>query len=262
MKTNLTLHCGASECSFEKLAKTATPKATETWFPICHAALVEQVRCGLANVGLGVVQEAHSLTKGGDRYFGLLQVTRPGCDRTDYSYILGLRNSHDKQFPAGLVLGSQVFVCDNLAFNGEIKIARRHTKNIIDDLPTLVGGAVGLLNQRWNRMNDRIDKYKGTEFSNARAHDAVIRALDAGACTTTQIPQILSQWRTPNHPEFQPRTAWSLFNAFTEVAKGGSLVALPNRTTRLHALMDTECGLNFKDEIAGVTDAEIEVANN
>lgn len=254
MKTNLVLHCGASEVPFDKIARTPTPEATETWFPIAHTTLIEQVRAGLSNVGLSVVQEAHSLTKEGNRYFGLLQVSRAGQDRTDYGYVLGLRNSHDKQFPAGLVLGSQVFVCDNLAFSGEIRIARRHTKNIIDDLPILVGGAVGLLNQRWNRMNDRIERYKQTEFSNARAHDAVIRALDAGACTTTQIPEILAQWRTPKHPEFQPRTAWSLFNAFTEVAKGSSLVALPARTTRLHALMDTECGLNF---IEGVTDSEV-----
>jgi hypothetical protein len=33
--------------------------------------------------------------------------------------VLGLRNSHDKRFPAGLVGGSAVFVCDNLAFSGE-----------------------------------------------------------------------------------------------------------------------------------------------
>jgi hypothetical protein len=28
-----------------------------------------------------------------------------------------------------------VFVCDNLAFSGEIKIARKHTRFIVRDLP-------------------------------------------------------------------------------------------------------------------------------
>jgi hypothetical protein len=70
------------------------------------------------------------------------------------------------------------------------------------------------------------------------------RALDGGACTLQQIPAILKQWRTPNHAEFaQDHSAWRLFNAFTEVAKEGSLWVLPKRTTNLHGLLDAEVGL-------------------
>ena len=42
-----------------------------------------------------------------------------GNTNVDYSLVLGLRNSHDKTFPASLALGSQVLVCDNLSFFGE-----------------------------------------------------------------------------------------------------------------------------------------------
>ena len=48
-------------------------------------------------------------------------------------------------YPAGLVLGAAVFVCDNLSFSGEVKLARKHTSMIERDLPGLVGRAVGLL---------------------------------------------------------------------------------------------------------------------
>jgi hypothetical protein len=30
---------------------------------------------------------------------------------------------------------------------------------------------------------------------------------------------VLDEWREPSHEAFLPRTAWSLHNAFTEVAK-------------------------------------------
>ena len=53
----------------------------------------------------------------------------------DYCWVLGLRNSHDKTFPAGIVAGASVFVCDNLSFSGEIKFARKHTRFIVRDLP-------------------------------------------------------------------------------------------------------------------------------
>jgi hypothetical protein len=49
-----------------------------------------------------IVTEAHGLSADGSRYFGLLQVVN-GQEQADYSYVLGLRNSHDKRFPAGLL---------------------------------------------------------------------------------------------------------------------------------------------------------------
>jgi hypothetical protein len=53
---------------------------------------------------------------------------------------------------------------------------------------------------------------------------------------------VLEEWRRPKHPEFADRNAWSLFNAFTEVQKGG-LWRLPRRTEALHGVMDAHCGL-------------------
>jgi hypothetical protein len=44
----------------------------------------------------------------------------------------------------------------------------------------------------------------------------------------------------PRVPE--GRTAWRLFNAFTEALKG-NLDVLPRRTQALHDLLDTTCGL-------------------
>ena len=52
----------------------------------------------------------------------------------------------------------------------------------------------------------------------------------------------------PNHPEFEDRNAWSLFNAFTEELKG-NLIALPKRTQALHGLLDGHCGVLSADEL-------------
>ena len=66
-----------------------------------------------------------------------------GHAQDDYGLVIGLRNSHDKSFPASIALGSGVFVCDNLAFSAEVTIARRHTRFIERDLPRVVHTAVG-----------------------------------------------------------------------------------------------------------------------
>lgn len=266
MKTaNLILHCGASKVEREVLPNVATPAHTDTWYPIPHIDFITQVETALAAANMRVVEQAHSLTKEGNRYFGLFQVSNCQSTGDDYSYVLGMRNSHDKSFPAGLVVGSQVFVCDNLAFSGEIKIARKHTRFIGQDLPKLTSNAVGMLAEKWTLMGDRIAKYKTTEISDRDAHDFVVRSLDVGATTLQQVPAIIKEWRTPRHPEFAAdKTAWRLFNAFTEIGKETSLTMLPKRTISLHGLMDAQVGFAYRsvaDLTAGTVDAEA-VANN
>jgi hypothetical protein len=48
---------------------------------------------------------------------------------TGYEDVPGSRNSHDRSFPVSIGYGSQVFVCDNMAFLAEHQIKRRHTVN-------------------------------------------------------------------------------------------------------------------------------------
>ncbi len=138
---NLMLHCGGQTIDRHELANVPTPQPTSTWQPIPHADLLKLVELTLMNSGLPVVNQSHALARDGLRYFGLLQVQSE--HQADYSLVIGLRNSHDMSFPAGLVIGSGVFVCDNLAFSGEVNLARKHTRFILRDLPQLVERAIG-----------------------------------------------------------------------------------------------------------------------
>jgi len=79
--------------------------------------------------------------------------------------------------------------------------------------------------------------------SNTRAHDIIIRSVDCAAITPAQIPGVLDQWRNPAHEAFQPRNAWSLFNAFTEVHKEINPHTALRRGEALHGLFDAETGL-------------------
>ena len=225
------------------IALVATPEPTQTWTPIPHTALIDRVEETLRSDGLTITKQAHNLTKDGARYFGLMQVAN-GQNSEDYAWVLGLRNSHDKRFPAGLVVGASVFVCDNLSFSGEIRFARKHTRHIMRDLPALTQRAIGQLMQRWHSQDQRIEAYKQNTLSDGAAHDLVVRALDVRVVGATALPAVLEEWRKPRFEAFQPRTAWSLFNSFTQVLKGCSLAALPARTERLHGLFDAHVGLH------------------
>jgi Domain of unknown function (DUF932) len=252
MKTlNLVLHCGANAVEREAISAVHTPPPTETWHPIPHDRLIEQVESALDALDLEVVKQAHALTRDGLRYFGLMQVDRKQSDgiERDYAFVAGLRNSHDKSFPAGLVVGDGVFICDNLSFSGEVQFARRHTSRIMQDLPILTTEAVAKLQHGWTKTDARVEAYKNFELDTKSTHDLVIKALDMKAITTQQVPRVLEEYRNPRHDEFKARTVWSLFNSFTETMKATSLVELPRRTIRLEGILDGVCDIANSDVV-------------
>jgi hypothetical protein len=240
-RPNLILHCGANLVSRSDVETVQTPSPTDTWTPIPHSELVDIVEETIATNRLRIGAQAHSMSHGGARYFGLTEIQGQATAK-DYCWVLGLRNSHDKTFPAGITAGANVFVCDNLSFSGEVKLARKHTRFITRDLPRLVQSAVGKLMERWHRQDTRLSIYRVTELDDRAAHDLVIRACDVHVCPNKSIPRILSEWRHPRHREFESRTVWSLFNSFTEALKG-NLIELPRRTEALHGLLDSHVGL-------------------
>jgi hypothetical protein len=246
----LMLHSGAHSATREAVLAIPTPPATPTWRPVPHGDLLAGVQATLERSGLHTAEEAHGLTRDGLRYFGLLRLHNgtagDGGDggAGDFGLVVGVRNSHDKSFPAGLVVGASVFVCDNLSFSGEVKLARKHTVHIGRDLPQLIEVAVGKIGALRASQARRFDAYRTTEFTDVQAHDLLIRAVDARVLPVTRIADALAEWRAPRHREFAAggKTCWRLFNAVTEAVKGG-LDALPKRTLALHGLLDTACGL-------------------
>jgi len=241
--TNLLLHCGSHAVERAALEMVATPAGTESWCPIPHLELVETVEEALTKNGLTLVNEAHGLTHDNARYFGLMEIANGVPSNPEYVKVLGLRNSHDKILPAGMVAGSQVLVCDNLAFSGEIQISRKHTVNIMRDLRGLVRQTIDRLLGAWHRQDQQILRYKETRLPDKAAHDLIIRSMDAGAFCAKRIPAILGEWREPKHQEFRPRNVWSWFNAVTENLKD-NLPLLPRRTQALHAVCDQYVGVS------------------
>jgi hypothetical protein len=241
------LHCGAELVSRDQLWEVPTPDNTETWYPLAHHRVFGEVHDQLRSSGFIVTEEAHALSHDAQRYFGVLNITLPGRGIFEWAWSVGIRNSHDKTFPAGLVAGTKVFCCDNLAFSGEVQIARKHTRYAERDLKHLTARAVDTLAAKLHSLDQRILCYNETLIDDQRAHDIVIRALDAGAITTTQVPDVLHEWREPAHTEFKPRTAWSLFNAVTEVHKRLNPHTACRRAEALYGLFDRETDLDLRN---------------
>ena len=219
-------------------------KHSVSYQPISHNLLIDKTRNHLTEGGFTVVDETHSLARNGKRYFGLFEVTHPDRENTERGTVIGLRNAHDKCFPAGLCAGDAPFVCDNLIFTNTVKLARRHTKNILAELDHVISRTLGQLFTFWVGQDNRIESYKDFGLENAQVNDLVIRAYKAGAISKTKVVDVVNQWEKSDHPAFWDRNMNSLYNAFTEVYKG-NLTALPSRSEALHSVLDAEVGFDI-----------------
>lgn len=205
--------------------------------PVAHDDVVNRTKESLVKSGFTIQDEVHSLARDDKHYFGLFSVEHPNRQATDRGCVVGVRNSHDKTFPAGLCAGDAPFVCDNLIFTNTIKLARRHTCNILNDLDFMINRALGKLFGFWHGQDARIEAYKNRSIGNVYANDLIIKAAQVGALPKSKIIDVVNQWESSDHLEFRSRDVNSLYNAFTEVYKG-NLTQLPNRSDALHSVLD------------------------
>jgi hypothetical protein len=212
------------------------PAPTDTWTPVPHDLVIEQVTRTVESSGLAVSERSFAIAKDGMRMFGILTL----AGGTDHATTIGIRNSHDKTFPVGLALGSRVFVCDNLAFSSEVTISTKHTRYVLNRLPRLIGEGVARLVEQRVHQERRLEVYKETPVQGlAHLHDLVLRCYRAKAIPARAIAEVLQEYEEPKHPEFREPTLWAYFNAVTEVLK--TYGELQPRTQRLHGVIDADC---------------------
>ena len=220
----------------------ATPDGTDSHTPIPHFSLVDETHAALERAGLEVEQEEHALARGGLRYFGGFALKGNDIKADDRRLVLGLRNAHDKSFAASVCIGNQMMVCENLCFSSDVKLARRHTKNIVADLPRVLSSAISRVVSHWSDMGKRIDAYKGIEVAKANAADMIIDLVDAKAFPARDVYKAVKEFETPRHDEFKGGSLWTLYHGITEHLKGGDLSKLPQRTMTVQSVFDKLAG--------------------
>ena len=259
----LYLHCGATPVSRKEVIESSTPPNTATHYPIPHGTVLDLVDGALSSVGLHTSIEHFGLNKEGNDLFALYEIEKKDEDGNGtFTNAVGIRNSHIKSFSASLVAGGRVFVCDNLMISGEIKMKRKLTIGIFDELPGLISNMVLQLFDKWLYQEVRYDAYRDTELNQSQADELLGLSFRSGCIPGKQLQKVLNEWEEPSHEEFQPRNAWSMFNAFTEIQKTAPTL-LPERSIKLHHVFNGFCQDAIKERMLdrGLTeDSNIEEA--
>jgi hypothetical protein len=251
----LMLHAGGYSASLADITNVVTPRPTTTHYPISHRLFLDNVLDALSYHGYDIVDQKHGLMgKGGEDYFGVITLNRTS-ETGDFAHVLGLRNSHRMRFSAQAVLGTRVFVCDNLAFRASdavVKFSRKHTAFIMRDFPRLCIDKVAELPSYFADTERQIDRWKNASLGSdpieirRNAADLCMTALTKGATNGRLLPRVWQEFNREDGPGghncLKGDTLWSLFNAFTEVEKtSDSPAESQRRTARLSTILDGTC---------------------
>jgi hypothetical protein len=125
-----------------------------------------------------------------------------------------------------LTVGYRVFVCDNMAFHGDFTpVLAKHSRSfaLVDALSI----GVDRMQRNFLPMRKQIEMWRDNQLSDTEAKLMIYRAFVEG---DLEVPKHLARsvhdlYFDPQTEEFQPRTMWSLSNAFTSSFKG--LDAIP-----------------------------------
>ena len=213
------------------LSLLSTPAGTDTHKPVPHIDVVNALVETLGFRNIGIVKDEYAISHDGARMFGVVDLAIPfnGC-----RFSIGIRNAHDKSMRLAMTCGYRVFVCENMAFNGDFQpVLAKHSKNF--SLVNAVSVGVDMMQRAFKPMIEQVELWQGSQLSTATAKLIIYEAFIEGAL---EVPRHLARnvhdlYFNPQYEEFAPRTQWSLSNAFTSAFKELDPVAQFKSTAKL-----------------------------
>ncbi|OGV68089.1 MAG: hypothetical protein A2283_18805 [Lentisphaerae bacterium RIFOXYA12_FULL_48_11] len=222
---------GQNRVSLDELQRFQVPAQTESYVPLPHYDMAMNLQTVATDMftpkGYVFVKGEYATARDGQRVFGVLQF-KNGI--TDMGMAVGFRNSYDRSMSAGVVIGAQVFVCDNMCFRGEITVMRKHTKNIIEGLQTELVAAIYSSVGNFELIHTELERLKTVEISDEFGFRTLGSLAGNEVLTPTELNEAFRQWKEPQYESFKPRTAYSLYNAVT----CGLRDIAPHRTFQVH----------------------------
>lgn len=235
----LLTQCGSKRCSLEELLGIQEPEKTETYTPLNHYDFALNTLTIASDLlkGYQFDGDSYALSSDGQKIFGVLTYRNPSEQYSDLKVAIGIRNSHDKSFSAGVTVGSSVIVCDNLMFSGEQTVLRRHQgDNMRQDLESEIVTAIYKSQHKFDKLSGDVRKMKQIPMRCQEKFEFLGILTGEGVLSPTQSSKAYREIWEPSYEEFTSDSLWSGYNAVTEALKSSPPQDVIKRHSKLHEL--------------------------
>jgi hypothetical protein len=230
--TGILSYAQSTLISREQLMTIPPPPATSTWRPIAHGDLVSAIDRQLLVRGISIRKETFAVQRDGARLFAVLDLavesSEEGCAA------MGIRTANDRSMALEIAVGVKVFVCDNLAFSGDlIALRRKHTAKF--DLNADISRAVDRYQAHLLALQRTIARAREDAISDEEAKCLIFEAFEDEILPIRYFKPVAQTFfnPAPDMTDVQPRTMWGLHNAFTRVVRQMAPAPAFEATTQL-----------------------------
>lgn len=230
---SLLAHKDTTRCDEITVRNVPAVVGTETWKPIHHGLLIDHLQHAVLDAGMSIEKREYSLSNDGGKMFGLWQIGK--VDAT-MAHMVGIRNSMNKTMAIGLAAGDKVFVCDNLAFSGELVTFRRHTKNSLDELQDLCNQAIIQIASKLRAFAEWHKKLKTYTLRRVQAELLTFKAMETGAINPSQFKKFNELFFNTGAKYGERKDLWSWHEAVTELHRERNLFDNFDRNKKLNDL--------------------------
>jgi hypothetical protein len=236
-ETSTLIGCQGRTISRQELAFIQTPAATSTHVPVPHHEIVQALVETLGFRHIRVTADEYAVSPDGMKTFGVLDLE---TEMQGARFAIGLKNSHDKRMRLALACGLRVFVCSNMAFSDDFQpVLAKHSKSF--SVVDAISVGVDRVQRTFEPMRQQIETWRQTELSTVTAKMIIYQAfieseLEVPRCLARRVHDL---YFSPQYPEFEPRTLWSLSNAFTSAFKDLDPIPQFRATAKLGSSLDT-----------------------
>ena len=210
------IHVNGEQCDVDDLQRIAMPDSTSTYQPVSHFDLAMNIQDAASKIlkpeGYEFHQSQVATAKDGQRVFGLFGYRNGG---EEMGLSIGWRNSYDRSMAAAVAIGTNVFVCDNLAVSGNICVMHKHTKNVKENLVRSIRNALFDCTATFHEFQEQVARLKDVGLTDDDGARMLGLLAFREILTPTIFNESMREWRKPRFEEFSDRNAWSLYNAVT-----------------------------------------------
>tara|TARA_Y100001973_G_C5209214_1_gene344240 strand:- start:20820 stop:21575 length:756 start_codon:yes stop_codon:yes gene_type:complete len=204
--------------TLEEIKAVALPEKTDTYQPVAHEEVISYVlnelsdklpQFKLQDINYGLSQKGQCLFgmatfSNGNKYMG------PS---------IAFRNSYNKEFSLGFAFGSQVFVCANGMFTGDIVVAKKHTTNVWSSMREVMDVEIANVEKSYKKLETDVSAMKEIAMPTDEGFKALGLLRGKEVLTPRVFEKAMKEFIEPTYYEHKDGTALQLYNACTEGLK-------------------------------------------
>lgn len=237
------------QMEYNDLLKIATPEATKTWTPIPHHVIVDEIEEAILKnkwtIASGKDFEL-AVSSEGAKLFGVVQISIPTVQAdSEFGLAIGFRNSHDKSTSLRVALGTRVFVCDNMMISGDVQVRRVHTRYI--NPRETIDTAFMQIPQLATKLTDWFSSLRTFSILADTGVSLLAKCAEVGALPISDFLQArtdyLDAYRNESETIQHGQSLWAVYQAVSAQWKHRSVTQIPERTAKLHQIMNTYRGV-------------------